>query len=546
MPSMKDFGTPDNRSNTYAVRDLLTMKYPVIWNANKDGVICFPNMPLHKLNLQNDLRRENPWFPKHSSDTHNVILSDLADPNKSQTWLPVSRGVKRLGKRTEQSLSRVVSRAFLWRGDKIDCPQYIDNIASYLTEMHKPADFKFASDVEDMRNMYTRDNNATPTSCMDSRHSFQLSKPDRPIDFYGYCPIIKGAYLSRSGVILARTICWLNPTDGSWYHSRIYHGRIAEMKDMQKHLDKYGVKPFTSANNCKDFTCEFDIPASNYGDQLACPMPYFDNMPAESLVVKLSNDETMFHVRMGICKEIAPKGEDWQHPSVSSTSGSYMAYKTENCTNCDTSIDTEDSQFWSIEGDVFCSVSCAESHDATWYVTSNDTHLVYEGAIDNGSGNIRAYYGNAWFSCEHAAQVRGCVYHPVPWADTEVNMFIYFDDNSGDDFSLRSIGAGGYNWTSKNKSTVRMYSNRHTDVTKVPCTLAGDFTFYNMPVVSVTSSKQQVDDTATVITYNGVIASCDNIHHFDDSDFDHYLGDVLKPHAPTLPGVTILQPLDLF
>ena len=61
----------------------------------------------------------------------------------------------------------------------------------------------------------------------------------------------------------------------------------------------------------------------------------------------------------------------------------------------------------------------------------------------------------------------------------------------------------------------------------------GYFTFHSFPVVSETTNPKKVDDTTTVMRY---IATCDNPDNFDDSMFDDYLGDVLRPHAPLLSG----------
>ena len=548
---VRNFGLPDGSHRSYynIGRDF-TMQYPVIWNANKDGVICFPNLGMDLLSPHNGLRNENPWFPKCSVSLHQRIRDDLSDPKKSQAWLPVSRGIKRLGTRTETSVSRALSRAILWRGEKLVCPQYIDNTAARLIDMHKPAQFQFADTAEDMRVMYTREGSSeTPSSCMDSKHNFALSRPHRPIDFYGHCPITKGAYISRGGIVVARTICWLDSNSGQWYHSRVYSSRNASSSELMKHLGEHNVKSIDNLPRPVRFTAEFDIPAGKYNDIAACPMPYFDSQPFDAMVLKLSSDKTMFHVRIGARNIIAPRGEDWQYPNLTSTSGSYCAHESAECTYCNDEIDTENDSFWNVEGDIYCTVHCAEENEAVWYVTSGDDNLVYHRNIDF-TDTVRAHHGNGIFSNQHAARVRGCVYHPVPWADVEYHMFVHWDDNNGDDMGLAYVGNSGYVWDAKNKSTVRMYcdalgSPSHVAHTILPYT-DGYFTFHSFPVVSETTNPKKVDDTTTVMRY---IATCDNPDNFDDSMFDDYLGDVLRPHAPLLSGVTILQPLtgnDLF
>jgi hypothetical protein len=537
---IRNHGLPDGTQKSYYYnigRDF-TMQYPVIWNANKDGVICFPNLTMDLLSPHTGLRNENPWFPKCSVTLHERIRDDLSDPKRSQAWLPVSRGIKRLGTRTDTSVSRALSRAILWKGDKLACPQFIDNTAARLIEMHRPADFQFATTAEEMRVMYTRETSSeTPSSCMDSKHNFALYRPDRPVDFYGYCPITMGAYLSRSGVVTARAICWLNPKDGEWYYSRVYASRSASREELRKNLKKHNIRDIDTLTKPVCFTAEFDIPAGKYNDSAACPMPYFDSQPFDCMALKLSHDRTMFHIRIGERNIIAPKGEGWQYPNLSGTAGSYCAHESTECSNCGDEIDTENDSFWNVEGDVYCSVTCAEDCDAVWYLTSGDTDLLYHRTLDT-THTVRAYHGNGVFSNEHAARVRGYVYHPVPWADVESHMFVYYDEYRGDDMDISYAGQSGYVWDAKNTSVVRMYCDERDSPRHAANITDGYFTFHSFPVVSETTNPKKVDDTTTVMRY---IATCDNPDNFDDSMFDDYLGDLLRPHAPLFSGVTILQ-----
>lgn len=540
---MRNFGLPDgNTRRYYNVGRELTMSFPVIWNAKKDGVICFPNLSMDAMTQSNSLRNENPWFPKCSVTLHERIRDDLSDSKKSQAWLPVSRGIRRLGTRTETSVSRALSRAFLWEGQKFSCPQYIDNTAARLIEMHQPADFQFANTVDEIRAMYIREGGSeTPSSCMDSQHNFALRRPDRPVDFYAHCPVTMGAYLSRSGIVTARTLCWFDSESAEWYHTRVYSSRNAQRDELCKHLDKHNIKPIDSHRKRLRVTAEFDVPAGEYNDSSSCPMPYFDAMPFDGLVLKLSDDATMFHVRIGERKIIAPRGEKWQYPNLTSTSGSYCIYETSECNNCSSEIDTENDSFWNVEGDIYCSVSCAEENDALWYATAGDSNLVYHRNIDF-TNTVRAYHGNGIFSNENAARVRGCVYHPVPWADVERHMFIYWDDENGDDMGLCHIGRADYQWDAKHKSSVRMYCDAvvtpGTGIDyRLPYHSDGSFRFHSLPIVDEFTNPKKVDDTTTVMRY---IATCDNPSNFDDSMFDEYIADLLQPHAPLLAGVTTI------
>ena len=212
----------------YAAAGKLTLRYPVIWNADKTGVITFPNLLLDNCNRRTvtDMVNENPWIPVHTASVTETIKADLAHPERRAAWTPMSRGIKRLGKRQELSMSRALARAVLWDGKPIENAQVVENIAQKMLDIYKPADFYFADTVDEIRAMYRRESDETPHSCMDSRHRFNLEGDVRPVDFYAHCPNSRGAYIAKGNIVLARTILWRGQDD-KWCYSRIYAGRAA-------------------------------------------------------------------------------------------------------------------------------------------------------------------------------------------------------------------------------------------------------------------------------------------------------------------------------
>ena len=117
----------------------------------------------------------------------------------------MSRGIKRLGKRQELSMSRALARAVLWDGKPIENAQVVENIAQKMLDIYKPADFYFADTVDEMRAMYRRESTRRHTLVW-TRVILQSEGDVRPVDFYAYCPNSRGAYIAKGNIVLARTI----------------------------------------------------------------------------------------------------------------------------------------------------------------------------------------------------------------------------------------------------------------------------------------------------------------------------------------------------
>ena len=307
----------------YAATSKLTLRYPVIWNADKTGVITFPNLLLDNCNRRTvtDMVNENPWIPVHTASVTETIKADLAHPERRAAWTPMSRGIKRLGKRQELSMSRALARAVLWDGKPIENAQVIENIAQKMLDIYKPADFYFADTVDEMRAMYRRESDETPHSCMDSRHRFNLEGDVRPVDFYAYCPNSRGAYIAKGNIVLARTILWRGQDD-KWCYSRIYAGRAAHRETLITHLEEAGVADIETAH-CR-VNCSFSIPLGYFNGDKAMPVPYIDSRPFSTVQVKV--DDTHFTVSMGGKRKDSKDGWQFQaykapavlssHPSI--------------------------------------------------------------------------------------------------------------------------------------------------------------------------------------------------------------------------------------
>jgi len=522
---MSSHNAPDG-GRMYGSSSRLRLRYPVIWNADKTGCIAFPNITLNGFGMGIDTRSmqsENPWYPKYTQDLIQRIMSDLEDDKRRNAWTPTHRGIKRLNERQEMSVSRVLARAVVFRGEPIKDAQYIDNTAQHLIELHKPSTFTFADTVDEVREMYTRISSETPSSCMDSKHNFYLDGNVRPVDFYGHCPNTRGAYISRGDTILARTICWLDTASGDWYHTRIYSSRNANNTELKKFLKDAGVK---NGERGIDSHCQFTMPMARSSGNDAFPVPYFDLKPFNWLGVKKSDDGTHLVVKLAGRKE---NTDGWQMPSLTSTNGSHVLSMFDDCAQCGCSINRDHDQYSYVSGDIYCSDVCAIAEDCVMYVMSNDSELRRDTEIPSEA--VFAWSDYVLFSNRHAGLSRGNRYHPVPWADTEGDLFVYnFDGNdhgNGTTHRLWSqemeVGPNHFMvqtmWVQSNSTPVRSNDN---------WSLSPDhaFRFLTMRVAGV--KKLPASLTTVTRPFAEVVGKQD----FSDAMFDEHLGGILNSPAP--------------
>ena len=418
---MSNHGYPNDAG--YYSMSRLALKYPVIWNADKSGCIMYPNLPLTHFSgdtSSRNLTEENPWFPRYSRDIVDSITTALTDEKRSQAWTPVSRGIKRLNSRNTVSVSRALARAITFDGKPIEDAQYIDNTSQHLIELNAPSTFVFADTVEEIRTMYTRVSSETPSSCMDSKHGFALRDSARPVDFYGYCPNSRGAYITRGGTVLARTMCWLDSKTKMWHYTRVYSARGANAKELIEFLNKEGIKSHESGSRIRSY-CEFNIPYhdTDYSSH-TCPMPYFDFFPSNW--VGLKHSENGWLVKMGKNTEST---NNYLLPNLTSTSGFFAPSEYHECDNCGSTIDSDD-EYHNVAGSMYCSVGCATDRDCSFYYTSVDEELRHADDIPDTA--IQGWTNCTYFSNRHAALRRSMRFHPVPWAATEGDLFVALND----------------------------------------------------------------------------------------------------------------------
>lgn len=103
---MRTHGWPDGRRTYYGSPGRVRLRYPVIWNKDKNACIAFPNILLSNYSIgttARQVRSENPWFPKVSSSIVHRITEDLQDEKRQMAWTPTSRGIGRLNQRQDMS-----------------------------------------------------------------------------------------------------------------------------------------------------------------------------------------------------------------------------------------------------------------------------------------------------------------------------------------------------------------------------------------------------------------------------------------------------------
>ena len=431
-----------------------------IWSKDNQTVLSYPNLwvsprPIYAsaYNYTNDgLTKEIALFPKVTERLASKIKLDISN-GRTESWTPVSRGIKPLGANREQSLSGYLAKHLMFCGKSMQTihggSQIIDAISAKVHELYAPTEFHFADTVEDIRYMYTVNSRETPTSCMDSKHSFNLKYEDgseaRPVDFYAHCPITRGAYLKRGKTILARTICWLDTLTDRWFFGRVYGNRSAYQTSLINKL-KAEVNPatnhgYTHLSDDRDWfpgrgnydyapypnraVDTFTMPYARTDDDYEVALiPYLDQLPFNSIKVDTGSGEWTYHINHSDNHE---KGE---HPiDVRATCGYYYPDGGSiddyvHCAECDAEHWHEDAI--EISGEYFCDSYCAVDYGLCLYVQSDNSRWRRRSQLPVAD-YVPAFGQDALFSNYQAAinNMNTAVYRPSLFAETEFDLFVY-------------------------------------------------------------------------------------------------------------------------
>ena len=402
---------------------------PVMWASvtpNTYGLQClaFLNLDMHSVH---SMSTENPWTPENCIGVSNSLENDLQHEDRKQSWLPFSRGRRRLNVRKSMSLTRVLARFVTINGAPID-PKTVDNLAQKMLDVYKPMEMYEANDIESMRKMYTKYSSDTPGSCMDSTHGFYVDKPVQPVDWYALCPNTKGYYVSRGDTVLARTIVNLNQKDNRWYYTRIYGNREVYTQELEKRLRDIDIiradSPKQSEIRASVKDVMFEIPPATHGDSVACPFPYYDFVPAQSIWIMQDIDakgEKVIRCWLKADGSI-PDNRKWVMPNVASTNGAHVFGESDeyaNCNCCDHEIYLPDDDYLrAADGVTFCESGCAADSDyIRWHTSDNCEWRPFR--VENGG--ISCTNDPTIFSNTEAAlrSGEGVFFYWHPWADTE-------------------------------------------------------------------------------------------------------------------------------
>ena len=430
-----------------------------IWSKDNQTVFHYPNLWVTSRNVyasayqyQNDgLTTEVALFPKVTERLASKIKLDISN-GRTESWTPVSRGIKRLGAKREQSLSGYLAKCLMFCGKSMQSihggSQIVDAISAKVHELYAPTEFHFADTVEDIRYMYTVDSRETPTSCMDSKHSFGLKYEDgseaRPVDFYAHCPITRGAYLKRGNTVLARTICWLDTLTDRWFFGRVYGNRSAYQTSLINKL-KAEINPetnygYTQLSDDRDWfpgrgnydyapypnraVDTFTMPYARTDDDCEVALiPYLDQLPFNSIKVDSGRVWT-YHINHSNNHE---KGE---YPiDVRATCGYYYPDGGSSddyvyCAECDAEHWHEDAI--EISGEYFCDSYCAVDYGLCLFVQSDNSRWRRRSQLPVEE-HIPAFGQHALFSNYQAAinNMNTAVYRPSLFAETELDLFVY-------------------------------------------------------------------------------------------------------------------------
>jgi hypothetical protein len=282
---------------------------------------------------------------------------------------------------------------------------------------------------------------------MDSKHSFNLKYEDgseaRPVDFYAYCPITRGAYLKRGKTILARTICWLDTLTDRWFFGRVYGNRSAYQTSLINKL-KAEINPatnhgYTQLSDDRDWfpgrgnydyapypnraVDTFTMPyARTDDDHEVALIPYLDQLPFNSIKVDTGRVWT-YHINHSDNHE---KGD---HPvDVRATCGYYYPEGGSSddyvyCAECDAEHWHEDAL--EVGGEYFCDSYCAVDYGLCLFVQSDNSRWRRRSQLQ--AEYIPAFGQHALFSNYQAAinNMNTAIYRPSLFAETELDLFVY-------------------------------------------------------------------------------------------------------------------------
>ena len=402
----------------YNIEQNLNVSCPVIWTEKKEGVMYFPNLPcaviplLNKIrhgylvglyhgrssyaykDLLNRLKAEDCLLPYFSMDTIDKVNDDLGDDNKQNAWLPIHRGIRRLGRRHTVNMERAFNRLLMWNGKHIgdlDRGSWIVEILSdTLRSFAKPPTVKQCSTIDDYVDMYTLTVGESPGSCMDSTHGFgKINRPNtvissnscavggRPIDWYHFCPITTGHYLCRGSVVLARTFTY--EYEDKKVYTRVYGSVQAHKLKLIDHLKSQGYRVYDTRKDLLTKPIHFNIPYYLSGKHECMPLPYFDWTPFTQMYCSPSDDGVDVTLVAGLgvkaLKDVVPDGG--VSVSMTSTQGYWFPddkYDDEGssyheCCECGEEIDVDNDYYTEGGVDIFCSDRCLS--DGGWWVTYN-------------------------------------------------------------------------------------------------------------------------------------------------------------------------------
>jgi len=425
----------------YILSRHLELACPLIWDKAPNQVMVFPNlanpiislMHSHRSNQFNHIRNANSNYarkdyvshikeedallPRYSRNIINKIKHDLNN-GVHQKWNPISRGIRYLARRHSNSLNRALSRYVLLDGKPLG-ELYVDDnegsrkgswfvevLADTIRSLNAPPTISEAHSIDEYEAMYTLTQGESPGSCMDSTHRFSLTRPKfydattaskptasinepgRPIDFYHFCPNVKGVYLHRGTVVLARTLVWtITSKNGNKIDviGRVYADAQANRLKLKEHLEKQGCITYDDHTHDTE-DVRFKIPYYEVRNrEKGIPMPYFDWTPWCNVWVR-SEESGMAVILLPRRAKEPSRDKGWFLANGESTAGYTVAsgddYDDEDdmvsCLTCGDSINREQDFFIEVEGEYYCNNLCVYHH-GMWSIINMTPYTIWDG-----------------------------------------------------------------------------------------------------------------------------------------------------------------------
>ena len=268
--------------SVYSIDRATIEKFPFIIASHiPNKVWVYPNLPLPPELLGQEAELKASTFTTEGGIAEAVVKEMKADQKEEKKAIKWRKGgaKKFLLRRDLMSIAKVLAR---YTNDGLADHRIKEKAQNIEMEM-RPIEIMWAETPEEIEKMYET---AGTHSCMkrssndaSSWNEFSLEDGGwHPVHFYGHIPEIKGAYLCRGDIVLARTFVYKENDEWTWYGSM--YGDEAHRTKLISMLGDKGISIRTSDDSItpnRRVTTIKGVWSDCFQDYIL-PQPYTDNL----------------------------------------------------------------------------------------------------------------------------------------------------------------------------------------------------------------------------------------------------------------------------